>query len=415
MAADAGDQPSNPSRDPSDGVTTSSTLEKRTVHGEAALRASDERFRLASQALAAFLYDWNPVTNQLQWFGGVEEILGFKVDEIEADAGWYQSRVHPDDLSRAWDGVWTAFETGAPGYSNVYRVQHRDGHYMTVADRSHIVRDDDGNPIRVLGGVSDISERIRLEGERARLLQRERQARNAAEAASRSRDALLSIVSHDLGNPLSTIRVCAGALLDPDAPFVPAVREVAGIIDRAVTLMQSILDNLLDRARLDAGQLSLDLKPANVSEIISVMKALFAPVAMASSVHFSAECEAALPDIMVDHQRLQQILSNLLGNAMKFTPAGGRVVLSARLGDQETGEPPPVRFAVSDTGPGISGEDLPHIFDWFWQAPEGRSRGTGLGLAIAKGLVEVHGGHLSVSTALGHGTTFSFSLPANLS
>jgi PAS domain S-box-containing protein len=378
----------------------------------AALRASEERLRLATEALAGFLYDWDPATNRLEWFGGMEDVLGFRLDEVSPDLAWYEARVHPEDRAHAWGGVRAAFESGAPGYSNVYRFLHRDGHYVYVADRSHIIRDEVGRPIRVLGGVSDISERLRLESQRAELLEREHEARSAAESTSRAWDALLSIVSHDLGNPLSTIQVCAAALLDPEPPPLTSVRDMGRIIQSSASLMQEIVHNLLDRARLDAGLLSLDRHPTKVSDIIAPMQAMFAPVAARRGLELMVEGAAGLPPMDVDPYRLQQALSNLLGNAMKFTPAGGRVLLAARRDEQESADAPAaIRFAVSDTGPGIVPEDLPHIFDWFWQAPREGRGGAGLGLAIARGLIEMHGGRLSVETTPGQGTTFWFSLP----
>jgi signal transduction histidine kinase len=142
------------------------------------------------------------------------------------------------------------------------------------------------------------------------------------------------------------------------------------------------------------------------------MEAMFFPIASGRSLDFVVEHEPDLPRIEVDPRRIQQALSNLLGNAMKFTPAGGQVVLSARSDPQSTNVRPEVRFAVRDTGPGIAPEDLPRVFDWFWQSPRGKRSGAGLGLAIAKGLIEAHGGRLAVESVVGGGTTFWFSVPA---
>jgi signal transduction histidine kinase len=308
--------------------------------------------------------------------------------------------------------VQAAFESGAPGYSNVYRFLHRSGYYVYVADRSRIIRDQAGRPVRVLGGVSDISERRRLESERAALFEREHEARTLAEAAAGARDEVLGIVSHDLGNPLSTIQICAKALLDPDPPALTGMREMARIIERSATHMQLILEDLLDRARLGAGRFTLDREPVAVVDIVSPIGAIFVPIASGRALDFVVESAPGLPRIEVDPRRIQQALSNLLGNAMKFTPVGGHVVLSARLEPETSRTGPAVRFAVSDTGPGIAPEDLPRVFDWFWQSPRGKRSGAGLGLAIAKGLVEAHGGRLAVESVVGGGTTFWFSIAA---
>ncbi len=197
---------------------------------EAVLHVSEERFRLASEALAAFLYEWDPITNHLEWFGGMEEVLGFRLGDVKPDLAWYESRTHPDDLGSGWEKAKAALESGAPGYSHVYRFRHRDGHYVHVADRSRIVRDEAGRAIRVLGGVSDISERIRLESERTELLLRERGARAAAEDAARHRDEVLAVVSHDLRNPLAAISICASAAaLNLEPPYESAKHMLASI------------------------------------------------------------------------------------------------------------------------------------------------------------------------------------------
>jgi signal transduction histidine kinase len=245
-----------------------------------------------------------------------------------------------------------------------------------------------------------IADRIGLELERFRLLRQTRQAIAA-------RDRTFNIVSHDLGDPLSTIQICVTALLDPDPPALGGVRDMAEIIQRSASLMQQIVGDLLDRASLDSGRLALAREPTAVAEVVALMQVMFGLVAEERALEFSVNTVPDLPEIDVDPRRIEQVLSNLLRNAMKFTPAGGRVVLSA-LPEADSGG---VRFAVSDTGPGIPAEDLGHIFDWFWRSPQGGRSGTGLGLAIAKGLIEAHGGELTAESVPRQGSTFSFTMP----
>jgi signal transduction histidine kinase len=139
---------------------------------------------------------------------------------------------------------------------------------------------------------------------------------------------------------------------------------------------------------------------------------LFLPVAGEQGLELAIEYAADLPRVDADPHRLQQALSNLLGNAIKFTPAGGRVLLSARVADDQE-EGLAIRFAVSDTGPGIPEQDLPHVFDWFWHSPGGERTSTGLGLAIAKGVIEAHSARLMVESSPGRGSTFWFTLPVS--
>ncbi len=255
--------------------------------------------------------------------------------------------------------------------------------------------------------IASALERHRAEAEREELLAQTRRAVTA-------RDRAVSIVSHDLVNPLSTVHICASALLDQDPPSVAGMRHMADIIQRSAAWMRQIVQDLLDQTSLDAGHLVVERRPTAVSELIDAVRVMFVPVAGDQELKFQVNAERALPPVYVDQRRLLQVLSNLLGNAMKFTPAGGRVVLSARAttsGDS-CGGVGGVRFQVRDTGPGIAPENQEHIFDWFWQAGRGGS-GSGLGLAIAAGLVRAHGGRLHVESDGHRGSTFWFTVPCS--
>jgi signal transduction histidine kinase len=256
-----------------------------------------------------------------------------------------------------------------------------------------------------------VAYRISMALEQNRLLKQ-------AQRAVAGRDRTLSIVSHDLRSPLTTIEICANALLDPEPVPLSGIREMGALIGRSVTWMRQIVDDLLDRASLDAGTLALHCKPTNVGEIFVASRQFFAPTATDRSIDFVVREDAGLDPVNADPHRLLQVLANLIGNAIKFTPAGGRVELLARavdgdltsallIGRRESA----VRFSVSDTGCGISTEDLPHIFERHWQSPTENNKGAGLGLGIAKGLIEAHGRQLNVESVVGTGSTFWFNLP----
>ena len=243
-----------------------------------------------------------------------------------------------------------------------------------------------------------------------------------AQRAAAARDRAVSIVSHDLGNPLSIVEICASALLDPEPPPMNGVQDMAQMILHNAAWMRRIMQDLLDRASLDAGRLTLDRHPTPVAYVVNEAQMMFASSAAEHAVEFVVESETGMPRLDADPYRLIQALSNLLSNAMKFTPIGGKVVLSAKRAFDGSRERWPmeaerservrgVRFVVSDTGPGIPAEDLNHVFDWFWHSQRERQGGTGLGLAIAKSLIEAHGGHLQVDSVLGRGSAFSFTVP----
>ncbi|HET7230678.1 MAG TPA: HAMP domain-containing sensor histidine kinase [Longimicrobium sp.] len=236
-----------------------------------------------------------------------------------------------------------------------------------------------------------------------RLTRRERRARDRAEAAVRARDEMVSIVSHDLRNPLGTVGMATSLLLDnagaDDRKFLEMIQRSAGSMER-------IIQDLLDIARIESGRLSVERAPTSVGALLEDADALLRPVVEKNGQRFSCQAPAALPRVHADHHRLVQVFSNLVGNAVKFTPPGGTITLGAEPDGTR------VRFRVSDTGSGIAPEHIPHLFDRFWQASRGDRRGIGLGLPIVKGLVEAHGGTLLVESEPGRGTTFSFTLPA---
>ena len=259
-----------------------------------------------------------------------------------------------------------------------------------------------------------LADRIGMAVDGARLM---RQAQLAATA----RDRAVGIVSHDLGNPLTTIEICAAALLDPSPPPVSGVRNMGQLIQHATQSMRHIVRDLLDRASLDAGHLRLDRRPTTAAEVVREIETAFAMAAAERDLDFVIDCGPRLPTMNADLHRLVQVLSNLLGNAMKFTPRRGRVVLSISSPEGEPRLVPAlglggsaVRFSVQDSGPGIPVADLDHVFHWFWRSHGLAQTGTGLGLAIAKGLVEAHGGDLHVESEQGQGATFWFTVPAAL-
>jgi PAS domain S-box-containing protein len=225
-----------------------------------------------------------------------------------------------------------------------------------------------------------------------------------AKEASRIRDDVLAVVSHDLRNPLGTILMSAGFLLEED-PAPEQWRKQLEIVRRSAERMNRLIGDLLDVSKLESGTLAVDAHPAEARELLA--EAVTSHRIAAESAGLTLECSIAerLPAVCVDRERIQQVLGNLLGNAIKFTPAGGRVAVRAEADDGG------VTVTVSDTGPGIPAEEQPHLFERFWQSARTRRGGAGLGLAISKGIVEAHGGRISVESAVEDGTCFRFTLP----
>lgn len=229
----------------------------------------------------------------------------------------------------------------------------------------------------------------------------------AAQRATRLRDDVLGVVAHDLRNPLNAIMMQANMLRYDTADPARRSALVADGIERGVRRMNRLIQDLLDVARIEAGGLSVELAPTEVGSVIAESIIAQNESATAASIELRAEVDAGITTVRADRDRLLQIFENLLGNAIKFTKPGGRVVVGARPLDRD------VLLWVSDTGVGVAASDLPRLFDRFWQAPYARRLGAGLGLPIVKGLVEAHGGRIWVDSEPGVGTTFRFTLPAD--
>ena len=226
-----------------------------------------------------------------------------------------------------------------------------------------------------------------------------------SQQAVRAREEVLAIVSHDLRNPLNAV-VLASSLLKTSDGLSPDAREQLDIVDLSAQRMRRLIEDLLDVTRLEGGK-RLPIEPAavDVEPLITEAHDLFKSQASEASITLTCEVESGAPPVWADHHRVLQVLSNLVGNALKFTPPGGTVDTAAR---RRNGH---VVFIVSDTGPGVPREHLKDIFNPYWQGKRAERMGAGLGLPIAKGIVESHGGRIWVESEQGKGTRFLFTLP----
>jgi signal transduction histidine kinase len=183
-------------------------------------------------------------------------------------------------------------------------------------------------------------------------------------------------------------------------------RKPAETIERAASRMRRLIDDLLEMPRLEAGQLSIERLRVSPGQLIADCVEAHVAIASSRSLQLALEVPGQLPDVWADHDRLLQVFENLIGNALKFTPSGGRVTVGAAARDAE------VMFWVSDTGIGVAPEHMSRLFDRFWQARRNWREGAGLGLPIVKGIVEAHGGRIWAESELNRGSTFFFTIPA---
>jgi signal transduction histidine kinase len=247
-------------------------------------------------------------------------------------------------------------------------------------------------------------------GRRAALAVDNSRLYGVAQDATRAREEILGIVSHDLRNPLSAIMMCASALDEGMTGAAESLRYMVTAIADSASWMNRLIQDLLDMASIESGRLSLERRPVPAEEILARLEMTFASAAKESGIALVIGAQSSLPPLLVDGERILQVLANLVANSLKFTPAGGAIRVRA---DSVPGEPARVAITVGDSGCGIPPENLPHVFDRFWQARRGASqRGTGLGLAISRGIVEAHGGTIEVESEVGHGSIFRLELPA---
>ncbi|WP_373044671.1 sensor histidine kinase [Vulgatibacter sp.] len=248
--------------------------------------------------------------------------------------------------------------------------------------------------------ASDLAQRAALAVDNARLYQE-------ASRASRAREEMIAVVSHDLRNPLSSILANAGVLKKklPPGDLGERILNRAEGIRRSAERMNHLIRDLLDISRIESQELQLERSSHDLGSLVGEALEMFQPLAGEQKLRLVAEIDEGAGRVDCDRERVLQVLSNLLGNALKFTPAGGTVRLVANL------PPGEVRIGVEDTGPGIAPENLLHIFDRYWQVRASGRAGAGLGLSIASGIVKAHGGRIWAESELGRGSTFWFTLP----
>jgi PAS domain S-box-containing protein len=235
-------------------------------------------------------------------------------------------------------------------------------------------------------------------------------AEEALHQAIRARDDMMGIVSHDLRNPASAVKMLAGSILaEAEERAIPAdVTERVDIMRQAAAQIDALIQDLLDVTRLEAGRLTVSAQDVEPAPLVEAALYAMRTLSESGGVTLEATYEEPLREVHADPERVTQLLSNLVGNALKFTPAGGQV--KVRVQPHGDG----VMVSVEDNGSGIAADQLPHVFDRFYQVSgsrKGSRHGAGLGLPISRGIVEAHGGTIAIESAPGRGTTVRFTLP----
>ncbi|HBB35327.1 MAG TPA: hybrid sensor histidine kinase/response regulator [Cyanobacteria bacterium UBA8803] len=376
---------------------------------EVALQQNEDRLRLAIEAAQLGTWDWNLSTNELLLDEVGKTMFGL-LPEAEASFEDCFERLHPDDRERLKQVVqWSLNPASGGTYDAEYRtLSLQDGAERWIKAKGQVYFDPAGHPRRFIGTLLDITQQKRAETEREQLLAREQAAREAAEAANRIKDEFLAVVSHELRSPLNPILGWSKLLRSRQLNEEKTDRALE-VIERNAQMQAQLINDLLDVSRILRGKLSLDTQPVDLVTTIQAAMETVRLAAEAKSIQINTQFEPDVGQVAGDAGRLQQVIWNLLTNAVKFTSEGGRVdIRLERTGSQ-------AQITITDTGKGIPPDFLPYVFEQFRQESSATTRrfgGLGLGLAIVRYLVELHGGTVQAdSLGEGQGATFTVKLP----
>jgi PAS domain S-box-containing protein len=381
-------------------ITDRKRLEAELRQHATELSESRDVLALAMRGGSMGAWSRNMVTDEVWWSPELEEIVGLPHGRFNRTLAGFEDLVHPDDEQAVRTIVNDAVR-GGTDYIMEFRFKHANGEWRWMEGRGRAVYDEHGRPRTLYGIGIDITSRKQAE-------MALREAKRAAESANQLKDQFLATLSHELRTPLNAILGYA-RMLQTNA--IPPDRQPRAfdVIERNAVAQHRLIEDLLDMSRITAGKVRLDPAPVPVATVLREAVDGVRPAADAKGITLELDIDAFAGTVNADTARLLQVFSNILTNAMKFTPRGGRVtVLLRRDGDA-------VEVRVTDSGRGISPEFLPHIFEPFRQADARFDRGhggLGLGLAITKQLVDLHGGTIeATSDGAGHGTSFTIRLP----
>jgi PAS domain S-box-containing protein len=371
-----------------------------------ALRESEQSLKFVLDGGRLGTWDWDLETGVIKRNAYWAEMLGYQLTEIdEGTSETCRRLMHPDDLERACRALEDHLAGRNPRYEVEFRLRAADGNYRWILDRGRVVsRDPAGLPLRVSGTHEDVSRQKQGEAEM-------RQARLVAEQANAAKTEFLARMSHEIRTPLYSILGLAHMI--QRQPLSPHQEDMLGRIQAAGQSLMGILNDILDLAKIESGHLRIETRPFDLGELLAKLAGVFGPLARAEGVELRIEYPSPpLGKLRGDDLRLEQVLTNLIGNAIKFTERGEITLQLHLLAATPTAVR--LRFRVSDTGIGISPETLAGLFTPFTQGEGGNTRrfgGTGLGLAISKRLVELMGGEIGAESQPGRGSTFWFELP----
>ncbi len=377
------------------------------------IRYSEQRLSLALTNSNVGLWDWNLRDNTVSYSEQWKIQLGYRDDEISSHFDEWQSRVHPDDLSATLEIATRCAREAGTSFQATFRMMHRDGKWRWILANGTCLPDDAGVPARMIGTHIDITALKTIE---ARLREAEASQRLAKEEAVRANIAkseFLAKISHDLRTPLNGILATFQMLEDSGLPN--RARKLVEMGYTAGSLMQGIIGDSLDLSQIETGRLKLRVEAFNLLDMADSLRETAGTLAARRKVEIRWKQGKRLPAFCSgDRPRVIQVVSNLIDNAVKFSPESGRVTVKIDAIPVHGNDKLGIRFRVLDSGPGLSPADVPRIFQPFHQLrrmPSTQVEGLGLGLAIVRELVDLMGGTIHVASRLGKGSSFTVVLP----
>jgi PAS domain S-box-containing protein len=361
---------------------------------------AEQRLHVALEAGRMGTWQFNIKAEEVKWSSGLEAIHGYAPGMFPGTFEAFKQEIYPDDRDRVVSAIAQAIQQ-RHDHNVEYRIVRRDGAVRWVEGRGRLFFDAAGQPDRLVGVCSDVTERKLAEDA-------QKLAKRQAEVANRTKDEFLAMVSHELRTPLNAVLGWADMLRSGTLSETRRERAIDAVYTNAVR-QTKLIDELLDISRIMSGKLPLDRAPLDLRGVVQSGVDVIQPSADAKHINLSVDAGDPIPEFFGDAARLQQILGNLLSNAIKFTPEGGTVRVSLRRSGSA------IELTVADNGQGIPGRYLPIIFEPFRQADQLTTRqhgGLGLGLSIVRHLVEAHGGQVQADSAgEGRGSTFTVQLP----
>ncbi|MBB4636595.1 ATP-binding protein [Longimicrobium terrae] len=404
-----------------EGIATQYHIVDERERSAEALRASDERYQLASRATADVIWDWDLQADCIRWNPALGERFGHHPSDGETSGGWWLEHIHPDDRDKVAEGIHAAIDRGADTWSAEYRFLRADGGYADVLDRGHVARPREGAASRMVGAMQDVTEQKAADQLRLTLYDEAGRARAEADYANRAKSQFLAQMSHEIRTPINAVvgyidLLQAGVAGDLNAQQA----EYVGRVRASGQHLLGLVSDILDLSKAEAGEMEVAHEATLLLGTTAAAVGMISPLAQSRGVQLHDESVSAGEEMYVgDEDRVRQVAVNLLSNAVRFTDEGGRVTIRCAVREAPAesalaGPGPWLAVEVEDTGRGIPAGELERIFEPFSQVDGGHTRrtgGTGLGLTISRRFARLMGGDLTVQSVLGEGSRFVLWLP----